>query len=129
MTLSAMVRSEYTISAVTAGSRDVELSWHEMSPLWPSESVLSLATADSISAAVVPGAKLVAMTVKGPAAPFMEMPRDLEMLAWLEEGESTADRRREVREASEVDEGREGGCGRVLMDVEEEERWRGSIRS
>ena len=53
----------------------------ERRPLWPSESVESLATADSMSAAVVPGAKLVATTVKGPAAPFIDMPRDLEMLA------------------------------------------------
>lgn len=57
----------------------------------PSLSVESLATADSMSAAVVPGAKLEAVTGKGPALPFIVRPREkglfLEegvMLAWSE---------------------------------------------
>ena len=57
---SAIVRSENTSSATTAGCSEV--SWHDSRPFWPSLSVESVATADSISAAVVPGAKLDAMT-------------------------------------------------------------------
>ena len=71
---SAIVRSEKTSSATAAGCSDVMR--HDSRPLCPSLSVESLAMADSISAAVVPGAKLDASTGNGPALPFMLRPRD-----------------------------------------------------
>ena len=86
MTLSAIVRSEKTSSATTEGRSVVRR--HDNNPFWPSLSVDSFAIADSMSAAVVPGAKLEAMTEKGPALPFILKPRDDELflelviLAW-----------------------------------------------
>lgn len=47
---------------------------HEAIPLAPVLSVATLCKADSMSAAVVPGAKLLACTTKGPAVPRIERP-------------------------------------------------------
>jgi hypothetical protein len=122
MTRSAIVRSENTSSATTAGSSEV--SQQESRPLRPSLSVESLEMADSMSAAVVPGAKLEATTWKGPALPFMLRPRDAEWevtFAWSEV-RAVARRLERSREAV-VEEGREGGFGRWdEMLVLEDER-------
>jgi hypothetical protein len=89
---SAMFLSAKTNSATTEGF--VRVSRHDKSPLTPFSSRISLCRADSISAAVVPGAKLLASTVKGPALPFMLRPlpfglRDCEEMT-LACGESSA---------------------------------------
>src|SRR5437016_802843 len=47
---------------------------HDAMPLAPLLSVATLCSADSMSAAVVPGAKLLARTTKGPAVPRMVRP-------------------------------------------------------
>jgi hypothetical protein len=70
--LSAIARSVKTSSAATVGF--VEVSRHERRPLRPSSSRESFARDASISAAVVPGAKLDAVIVHGPALPFMLKP-------------------------------------------------------
>ena len=67
-----MVRSEKTSSAVTVGWVEVRLQVRR--PLWPSSSRESRVRVASMSAAVVPGAKLVATTVQGPAFPLMLRP-------------------------------------------------------
>lgn len=84
-----MVRSEKTNSATTVGCSAVIR--HERRPFRPSLSVESFATADSMSAAVVPGAKFEAVTEKGPAFPLILRPRakgfclgDGVILAWSE---------------------------------------------
>lgn len=69
---SATLFSVKTISKVTLGCDFTEL--HETRQFVPLESNRSLCRADSISASVVPGAKLEACSVNGPALPFMLRP-------------------------------------------------------
>ena len=95
-----------------------------------------------MSAAVVPGAKLLASTTKGPALPFMLRPLPF-CLRWagktLACGESSAFASREEEARPErafccgfVEEGLEGGLNGLFLDefvlVREEERcsWCGS---
>ena len=111
MTLSAIPRSENTISATTAGL--VAMTRQDNMPVPPLSSTVSPCRADSISAAVVPGAKLLASTVKGPALPFMlrpfpAVPRGVDTM--LTCGEVRADANRVEREfCGVVEAGREGG--------------------
>jgi hypothetical protein len=58
----------------------------ERSPGWPSESVASREMVASMSAAVVPRAKLEATIVQGPALPFMERPEEEGCVGVREEG-------------------------------------------
>ena len=81
-----------------------------------------------MSAAVVPGAKLDAMTGNGPAFPFMLRPRDddwgfgdeVRTLAWSEVMAEAM--RLERLRMSALEEGRDGGLGRCedTLVLEEE---------
>lgn len=67
-----MAFSTKTISAMMVGLADMIL--HEIASIGPFVSVTIVCRADSMSAAVVPGAKLLASTTNGPAAPLMLRP-------------------------------------------------------
>jgi hypothetical protein len=114
-----MFLSLKTSSAMTVGWVDV--MEQESRPLLPSESIASWVSADSMSAEVVPGAKLEARTWKGPALPFMLRPLPGVRLVMLTVSELRAVARRFWRsrvEKDDVDEGREGGLGRwAVMEV------------
>lgn len=66
MTVSADGFSAKIISAITVGLADM-IRQLIISPATPT-------IADSMSAAVVPGAKLLACTMNGPAVPLMDIP-------------------------------------------------------
>jgi hypothetical protein len=72
ITASAMAFSAKTISATIVGVED--MMRQEVVSIEPLVSVTIVCRADSMSAAVVPGAKLLASTMKGPAAPLMLRP-------------------------------------------------------
>ena len=72
ITASAMAFSANTISAMMVGLED--MMRHDVVSMWPLVSVTIVCSADSMSAAVVPGAKLLASTTNGPAAPLMLRP-------------------------------------------------------
>lgn len=72
MIFSAICISEKIISAVTVGC--IATIRHDVSPFTPLSSTVSLRSADSMSSAVVPGAKLLASTTYGPALPLILKP-------------------------------------------------------
>jgi hypothetical protein len=75
MICSATALSAKAISATTVGL--VLVKRHDNIPLTPFSSNVSACIACSMSAAVVPGAKLLAITMEGPAFPFMLSPLPL----------------------------------------------------